>query len=305
MNLEQGAVLVITSSIDYTVDYIIDKFPSVCFYRLNIDMFTDYKILIKNDGWEIRSASGVITSESTISIYYRKPMLPDLTCVLPQYHTMVQNDIINVINGLVDSFNGPVVTKPSKLRLTENKVYQLQMLTKCGVLFPQSVIGNTDYMDSYISSSEKIVKPITTGKIDLGDKFEVFQTNLLNVPVKNISLTPIYLQERIEKEYEVRITYFMEEIWPVRIDSTNKTDWRKPSAKNRYSKIVLSNAVIQLCKKIMESLELSFGTFDFIVTPNGDWIFLEVNPNGQWLWLEQELDLNISDKLVSFLKGGR
>ena len=44
-----------------------------------------------------------------------------------------------------------------------------------------------------------------------------------------------------------------------------------------------------------------FGAFDFIVTPELKWIFLEINPNGQWLWLEQSLKLDISQKIVEYL----
>ena len=43
------------------------------------------------------------------------------------------------------------------------------------------------------------------------------------------------------------------------------------------------------------------GAFDFIVTPEDKWVFLEVNPNGQWLWLEQSLNLDISKKILDNL----
>jgi glutathione synthase/RimK-type ligase-like ATP-grasp enzyme len=39
---------------------------------------------------------------------------------------------------------------------------------------------------------------------------------------------------------------------------------------------------------------LNFGCFDFIVTSNNDYIFLECNPNGQWLWIELETGYEIS-----------
>ena len=36
----------------------------------------------------------------------------------------------------------------------------------------------------------------------------------------------------------------------------------------------------------MASLGLKFGCFDFIVTPDGEYVFLEVNEAGQFLWIE-------------------
>ena len=52
---------------------------------------------------------------------------------------------------------------------------------------------------------------------------------------------------------------------------------------------------------MMEDFNLIFGAFDFIVTPEDKWVFLEVNPNGQWLWLEQSLNLDISKKILDNL----
>lgn len=57
-------------------------------------------------------------------------MLPDLSLYDPQYHTMIQRDIISVINGIADSFPGKVLTKPSIFRKTENKVYQLMYVSQ-------------------------------------------------------------------------------------------------------------------------------------------------------------------------------
>ncbi len=52
---------------------------------------------------------------------------------------------------------------------------------------------------------------------------------------------------------------------------------------------------------MMKRLDLSFGTIDLVETPEGDYVFLEVNPSGQWLWLDDKLDLGISDAVASWL----
>lgn len=297
-------VLIITSSIDYTVDYIISKYQGIDFYRLNVDLFNSYQILITNSGWSIESDTGKINHDQVISIYYRKPMLPYLDEFDFAYREMIGQDIISTINGIVDSFDGLVISKPFLLRKTENKVFQLQTLQKLQVPFPISLIGNTYDMDLQIYSESKVIKPLTQGKIDKGKQFEFFQTSLLTKSVGDISLTPVYIQEEIQRSYEVRITCIDEHIWPVRIDTSERVDWRRPTAKNEYSVITVPEYIKSMCMRILSDFNLRFGAFDFIVTPNGKWFFLEVNPNGQWLWLEQLLDLNISEKLVELLSKG-
>ena len=63
-------ILIITSSIDYTVDYMISKFSNVNFYRLNVDMLEFYKIRITEDNWEISNDVWKIGSNIIDSIYW-------------------------------------------------------------------------------------------------------------------------------------------------------------------------------------------------------------------------------------------
>lgn len=294
-------VLIITSSIDYTVDYIISQYPDVDFYRINTDMFDQYQFLITNDGWSIESALGKIENTDVKSIYYRKPMLPDLSEFDPLYHSMIAQDILEIVTGLANSFEGLVLSKPYLLRRTENKIYQLQTLRKLEVPYPISAIGNIFNLDTKLQAMSKIIKPLSQGKIDKESQFEFFHTSLLTKSVGDISLTPVYIQEAVEKAFEVRITCLDDYIWPVRIDSSDPIDWRRATSKNIYALIDIPNRIKTMCLDILKLFNLHFGAFDFIVTPEGKWIFLEINPNGQWLWLEEALNLDISEKIVELL----
>ena len=49
---------------------------------------------------------------------------------------------------------------------------------------------------------------------------------------------------------------------------------------------------------------LNYGAFDFVITPDGDWVMLECNPAGQWLWLEHETGAPIAAALADLLTEG-
>jgi hypothetical protein len=49
---------------------------------------------------------------------------------------------------------------------------------------------------------------------------------------------------------------------------------------------------------------LSFGAFDFVITPDQKWIMLECNPTGAYGWLEEALDLPITSALADLLASG-
>ena len=51
----------------------------------------------------------------------------------------------------------------------------------------------------------------------------------------------------------------------------------------------------------MKRASLAYGAFDFVVTRDGDVVFLECNPGGQWLWLEKATNLPISQAVADLL----
>lgn len=99
----------------------------------------------------------------------------------------------------------------------------------------------------------------------------------------------------------MRLTIVGRQAYPVRIDTQNPVDWRVDYHNHRYTLITCPKDVLMRCYQMMDDFSLVFGAFDFIITPEGQWIFLEVNPNGQWLWLEQNLGLDISKRIVEYL----
>jgi hypothetical protein len=297
-------VLVITSSIDVTVDYIIKKYQNEAqFCRLNIDELSKYRIDVdKERQWIITCSNWALEKSSVCSIYYRKPILPNLAEFEKDYHGMIAKDIISLINGIVDDFDGRVLTKPYILRKTENKIFQLLYAARKEFQLPESYIVNSKSRAlECIKNSKSIIKPLTTGKIKKCDGIELYQTNYITELQDDIDLTPVYVQKYEEKNYEVRLTCVNGSMFAVRIDSEDKLDWRKNYSGLKYSLIECPKAIKKRCFKLMEDFDLHFGAFDFIVNKQNEWIFLEVNPNGQWMWLEKALDIPISQQIFRYL----
>jgi len=299
-------ILIITSSIDCTVDYFIEKNVNIAsFFRINVDELNSYSISIGDSNlWSITNINTkkTIEKKDIHSIYYRKPMFPNLSEYETYYHNMIQKDILALLHGLVDAFEGKVLTKPSLLKIAENKVNQLIYSRENHLNIPKSFIGNRNEDQKNFSLVKSIIKPLTTGKIYTDDSCEIYQTNYFEYKNDDISLTPIYLQEYIEKQYEVRLTVINNHFYAVRIDTLDKLDWRKDYDNHKYSLIECPEKIKDECLKILNHYNLVFGAFDYIVTPENKWFFLELNPNGQWLWLEEALNLKISNNIFDYLE---
>ena len=99
--VEMKKVLIITSSIDNTVDYVITKYRKVAeFYRLDVDMFPKYEVILGGSKqWIISCDQWSLEKKELHSIYYRKPRLPNLDEYSNAYRGMIAKDIISLING--------------------------------------------------------------------------------------------------------------------------------------------------------------------------------------------------------------
>lgn len=189
-----------------------------------------------------------------------------------------------------------VITKPSILRKTENKVYQMIYASKYGWSIPKSYIGNDEKKGNEYTQLTSIIKPLTTGKTYGKNGWELYQTNIFKGIKEDISLTPIYLQQYIRKQYEVRITIIAREVYAVRIDTKNKIDWRLDYQNHRYVSYNKINAFTTIIVAVIPiaialvnwdtifSLNL-FGIFIFIwlIYANINlyaWIFQAINVRG-------------------------
>ena len=125
--------------------------------------------------------------------------------------------------------------------------------------------------------------------------------------------TVSFCEDYIEKKYEVRVTIMGSHIFACKLDSqeqkedTGKIDWRQGYDNNlKHEMILLPNEVEAFCRSYLRTLHLRFGCFDFIVTPEDEYFFLECNPNGQWGWIEDELHISsMTEAMVDCLVNKR
>jgi hypothetical protein len=120
---------------------------------------------------------------------------------------------------------------------------------------------------------------------------------------------PGIYQQMVHKAFELRITIMGRCVLAAQIASQDtqdgKLDWRRAPEEIKARPFDLPAGVADLCLQLMSKLGIVFGCFDFIVTPDGEYIFLEVNEAGQFLFLEQETGLPLLDRFSDFLLCGQ
>jgi hypothetical protein len=123
-----------------------------------------------------------------------------------------------------------------------------------------------------------------------------------------LQAVPGIFQEVVPKRYELRVTAMGQRLFTTKLDSqrthAGKIDWRKSYSELEMEPYVLPEAIASGCGRVLRALGLVFGCFDFVVTPAGEYVFLEVNEAGQFLFVEQSTGQPLLDAFSEFVVQG-
>lgn len=199
-----------------------------------------------------------------------------------------------------------------------SKMVQLQVAMRLGLKVPATCFSNRkqEILDFAKPYEYVILKSIEDSNVWLGDEMEyvfyarkVKSSLLAEQPEEAFSQTVSFVQNYVEKAFELRITVVGDDVFAAKIDSQamdedkGKVDWRQGYDYGlKHSAFSLPDDIADKCRAYLRHFHLRFGCFDFIVTPTGDYVFLECNPNGQWLWIEEALpELKIAESIAEHL----
>lgn len=119
-------------------------------------------------------------------------------------------------------------------------------------------------------------------------------------------MTAHLFQARVKKRFDVRVTVVGEQVFATEIHNDGPgggLDWRSNHKTLDYRPCSIPDEVETGIHRLMAMLDLRFGALDFIVTPEGQWVFLEINPNGQWAWIERATGQPVSAAMAELLRG--
>lgn len=203
-------------------------------------------------------------------------------------------------------------------RSASSKMLQLKIAEELGMKIPDTCSANNkSAIETFCAKYDSVcLKSIDNDNIwfnDTGTEHilytqKISTEELLKLDEQSFSQTVSYLQNYIEKAFELRITVVESHVFACRIDSQSmgiregKVDWRQGlDFGMSQSKYDLPEYITDFCISFLHKLHLNFGCFDFIITPQGEYVFLECNSNGQWLWIEHETGLEISKCIAETL----
>jgi glutathione synthase/RimK-type ligase-like ATP-grasp enzyme len=202
------------------------------------------------------------------------------------------------------------INNPKHERAARSKPAQLFVAREIGLDIPRTVITNDpDEVRQFVAATQTqtVYKGLSQAR-DLESGKALFTGLLTQERIADLDLirvTPGIFQERIEKSYELRVTVVGTRIFSAKIDSQAHAkatlDWRPFLQDLEYEVVDLPPEIEHKILIFMRTFGLIYGAFDFIVTPEGRCVFLEVNPSGQYMWVECATGLEITAALADAL----
>jgi glutathione synthase/RimK-type ligase-like ATP-grasp enzyme len=206
------------------------------------------------------------------------------------------------------------VGQPFRLRRAEVKALQLAEAGKAGLATPTTLISNepdraAEFVEA-LADTDCAVKPLIATRVDGEEGARLPLTTVLprGHALDSVALSPNIFQPYIEKAYELRCVVMGDEIFTAKLDSqaheSTRKDWRAGAVEGEdveYEVYDLPERVQAALHRLMRSFEINFASIDLIVTPDGEFVFLDLNPNGQWLWLQEELGLPLVAAMADLL----
>lgn len=193
-----------------------------------------------------------------------------------------------------------------------DRISQLRVAHSAGLVTPKTLVSNDPgHIRFFISScSDKVIAKVLGNHFmepTPGTLYGVFPRIITGSDVDDLKTTvlaPSIYQEYVSHTTEVRVTVVGRDIIAAEVIKTGPEEiWERPD------NILIQNHTLppQVQEKLHEYMKLAhleYGAFDLLLTPDGRYVFLEVNPTGDWLWLERrDTTINITEKVTSYIIG--
>jgi hypothetical protein len=316
-------ILIVTCREDLTSDFVIIELRrrGIPYFRFNTEDFP-IRCVVR---WRCEARQEVelcchgkppIPMADITSVWYRRPKRPDIEGFGNDLASseFIEAEANAALQNLWWSLDHALwVSHPDRIRQASHRIVQLNLARKLGFTTPRTIVSNDAcallaFYDEL--EGEVVAKTLHHQASTVCEPYVIYTTKIARDDIDEGSMSaPVLLQEYIPKGRELRVTVVDTKVFAVALNSQSvpeaSVDWRKATLQVPHERVDLPASVSDGLVSMLRHFGLRFGAFDFIETPDGNLVFLELNPNGQWAWLQQLTGVPIKEALVDLLATGK
>ncbi|MFB7860564.1 ATP-grasp ribosomal peptide maturase [Streptomyces sp. NPDC056069] len=309
-------VLVATELEDATADLVIAELNRRRVPVLRFDPGQDFPANVVlsartgPDGWGGRLTVGDRTADlaSVRALYHRRPSVYAPAGEGQAARFAAQENrrgLGGVLGALPDCL---YLSHPQAIARAEYKPAQLSTAIREGLTVPATLItSDPAEAKAFTAEQPTIYKPLHAGAYDVDGQ----PAGIWAAPVEageiddRVSECAHLFQAQVPKTSDVRAVVIGDQVFCARITApAGVLDWRAEYRHLTYEPIKCPDEIRRALLRFLAGFGLRFGAFDFALTAEDEWWFLECNPNGQWAWLEHEAGLPLTAAIADLLQHG-
>ncbi|MCW7984960.1 hypothetical protein XF35_06340 [Streptomyces platensis subsp. clarensis] len=260
--------------------------------------------------WDGRLTVGERTADLSAvrALYHRRPS-PYPTHSGEQTARFAAQENRRGLGGVLGALPGCLnLSHPQAIARAEYKPAQLDTATRAGLTVPATLITNDPgEAKQFCAEQPTIYKPLHAGAYEVeGEPAGIWAAPVEAGEIDGaVSHSAHLFQAQVPKVADVRAVVVGEQVFAARITAPpGVVDWRAEYQSLTYEPVACPDEIHGGLVRFLAAFDLNFGAFDFAVTADGAWWFLECNPNGQWAWLEDAAGLPITHAIADLLENG-
>jgi glutathione synthase/RimK-type ligase-like ATP-grasp enzyme len=268
-------------------------------------------------GWIVTPA-GRVELDAITAIWYRRFAagrgLPE---TLGEHRSGCVQESRHTLFGTIAAMNVFQLDPLNAVQRCEHKEVQLQLAARCGLDVPLSLYSNDGEAVRQFTQELagrvicKLQSNFAIGRP--GEEMAVYTSRIRPEDMgdlEQLRYCPMLFQEAVPKQLELRSIVVGRRVLSAAVDSQqserSSVDWRREAAglSQAWQSYTLPEPVEQALLRLTAALGLNYGAADFVLTPDGRHVFLEINSGGEWGWLAQhEPHLPVAEHLAEVLLG--
>jgi len=260
-------------------------------------------------GFELAIGNGPpVRLDAVQSFWWRRPQ----TFVLPggmdaNSQHFALTELSTAFQGLWQCTTGLWINDPVRDSAAAHKPWQLETARDVGLAIPDTLMTtDPEKVRAFWESrrGEVIYKPFLQTFHSWRETRQLKREEL--ALLDSVRLAPVIFQSLVPGAADLRVTIIGDEIFPAAVD-IDKMEYKLDVRLNQqaYERHPLPADVGAKLLELMRRLGLEYGAIDLRLTPDGEYVFFEVNPAGQFLFVEHACGLPISAALAARLAAGK
>jgi glutathione synthase/RimK-type ligase-like ATP-grasp enzyme len=277
-------------------------FPTKMSLAMKITNYSDSEFIVNfPDG-------RAVSMDEVISVWWRRPQAFGIPQKMaPAARQFAMTETATAFQGMWQSTATLWVNDILRDAAASHKPWQLELAKQLGLRVPDTLMTNDPV-------AAKTFWQKYPGSVVYKCFVETYhswrETRILKPEEEklagNIRLAPVIFQEYIPAAVDLRITAIGPKLMAAEAHS-QQGEYKIDVRLNNdipYKPHQLPDDVERKLLKMMRRMGLEYGAIDMRLTPEGEYVFLEVNPAGQFLYVEYAAGIPISRELAAHLATG-